>query len=52
MSAFPERMDWLAWVATATSSIKWISLVMGHVIMAIVAIAALWVMLKDRIKSA
>ena len=50
VSAFPERMDWLAWIATSTSSIKWITLTIGHLIMLIAVAVAVWLALSARFK--
>ena len=33
MTAYPERLEWLAWLAAATSSLKWASLGLAHLIM-------------------
>jgi len=33
MLSYPDRLDWLAWLAAATSSIKWVSLGLAHLLM-------------------
>lgn len=33
ISSYPERLDWLAWITTATSGFKWTTLTIAHVIM-------------------
>ena len=33
MRAWPERLDWLAWIAATVSGFKWLTLAIAHVIM-------------------
>ena len=48
VSAFPARMDWLAWIAATTSSIKWVTLTVGHLVMLVAISAAIWIALRAR----
>jgi hypothetical protein len=48
MLAWPERLNWLAWLTTTTSSVKWLTLSVAHVVMLYALAAALSTLLRDR----
>jgi hypothetical protein len=41
VAALPERIEWLAWLMAATTSFKWLTLALAHVVMVAVIAAAL-----------
>ena len=46
VSAFPTRLDTLAWLATGITALKWISLALAHAVM----FYALWAALRSAIR--
>jgi hypothetical protein len=48
ISEYPARMDLLAWLMTATSTFKWLTLALAHVIMLYALYSAIRAIVRDR----